>query len=508
MSFVPFATIWVVLVAAAGVCLLASDRPRILIAVTFLAPLSAIAIWFFYRPDAVIPVFSIAGRQWAIGETAWQLTGMSLLLGLTAAALSITNHERLQSNRHSALSFGLTAASLSAVWAADDRTRVMGVALFALAWAAALLLNRQPEGSHTIDGARHAFRLFVALFPLWLAAAWPAARLPLSLLAGAILLGVWPFGGWRLPSRGDPLALLLGGLPVIVGAAVLATAMSSTIPAPAAVGVATAFGMLSLIAGMTHAWENSPQQLAGALGLGLAGLALTAGIWAGQEALVAAARLAVFVPVMVQIGLAPQGQPPLPFGEGAATGRLRISPAHIALILAFLAMAGLPLTVGFNALAPLYETWRLSSGWVLMLAFMLLLSMWLAAVYLTGRATKHTASAERVEWLGGAVLVFPALGLIHLDIAALDVAALIWAAIIIPPTAAILLGRFMPNLDGLGGLLREAITIPQPAERISLQIGLAGRLVVEALNDALAILEGEFGLLWLLGLLLLLLWIA
>ena len=52
--------------------------------------------------------------------------------------------------------------------------------------------------------------------------------------------------------------------------------------------------------------------------------------------------------------------------------------------LAYAALAGLPLTVGFGALSRLYAAW-LPGGWVLLLVVVALLSLWLAVVYQTGR---------------------------------------------------------------------------------------------------------------------------
>lgn len=508
MSFAPFAAIWVVLVAAVVVCLFAGSHPRIVMAITLIMPLLTIVVWSFFRPDGISGAVSFAGWQWSVGETSWQLTGIALWLLLAAAAQTIANRERLRLNQQSAWLFGMASAALPVVWAADDRTRVMAITIFVVAWTAAFHLNRLPEEPPVVDGIHPAFRLFVALFPLWLAAAWPAARMPLSLLATAILLGVWPFGSWRLPARTNAVALLSHGLPIIVGAAVLAAATITDIPAATDVALATALGLLSLIIGLIRAWERSPGKLAEALGLGLAGLALAAGIWAGREALIAAVRLTVFAPALLLIGLVPTRLPVIAPKAETLAGRFQISPRQIPLALVFLALAGLPLTVGFSVLSPLYRAWFAAGGWLLLLVTVLLLALWLLVVYLAGRLGGVKTAVDRSAWPSGVVLAIPALGLLHFNTAALHVESLIWAAIIIPPVAALLLGSFAHNLDSLGELLREAVMIPQVVGQIQPYLRRTGRLIDEALNDALAILEGEYGLLWLLGLLILLLWIA
>ena len=120
-------------------------------------------------------------------------------------------------------------------------------------------------------------------------------------------------------------------------------------------------------------------------------LVLVAGVWAGEAALLPAARLAVFAPAVLWL-LAPIASSPL----------ARRLPRLLPPVLAYLALAGLPLTVGFGVLSRLYATW-LPGGWVLLVVVAALLSVWLAVVYQSGRATAveaGPAAGDRTLWLG------------------------------------------------------------------------------------------------------------
>lgn len=81
-----------------------------------------------------------------------------------------------------------------------------------------------------------------------------------------------------------------------------------------------------------------------------------------------------------------------------------------------------------------------------------------------------------------------------------------------PALAGAALGRFAPALAELGGLLRESVGVTVARDRVMVRFGppvqRIGRGIADALADAVAILDGDNGLLVLLGLMLLLLWIG
>ncbi len=244
-----------------------------------------------------------------------------------------------------------------------------------------------------------------------------------------------------------------------------------------------------------------PDGLARGLALALGGLVLVAGVWAGEAALLAAARLAVLAPAVLSL---------LP-STAATTPPSRLSRL-LPLAVIYLAVAGLPPTAGFGALSRLYTSW-LPGGVVLLVVTAALISLWLAVVYQAARPSGAGEPASgRALWLGALPAVLAALGLLHLDVSLFSLSPLVWAALVVPTVAGAALGHFAPGLGQLGGLLRESVAPAAVTGRATARVGpparRAGALVAAALADAAAILEGDNGLLFLLGLVLLLLWIG
>jgi len=498
MSVVPTIVAWVVLLLAGGALLAAARRPRLLQALALAAPLLAgllwVVPWLLSRPDGPVASLNVAGWQWMMGETGWQLGGAALAL-LLAAVL----HILLRRNPTGppalplALAFGLTAAALPVIWAAEARSLVLGLALLAVAWLAAYRLVA-PAGPAAL--LRAALRWLISLFLLWFAAVAPAARPIASLLAALPLLGIWP----PLNRRGTGpqtagAALLLDTLPVLAGATVLAAGL----PGLSDVGavLATVIGLLSMLGGVARAWgELSAERLTTAAPLLLAGLLLVGAVWVGGDAIPVGARLAALAPAL--LALAAELPPVARFG-----------PRSVAPGVVFAASAGLPFLVGFPLLAGLYGTWGSGAGWALVFVLAALLSLWLAAVAAVIRAAGAGPTGDaRAAWLHAVALLPLALGLLHNSAGQLPgVQPLVWAALALPPVAGFLLGRFAP-LDAVGGLLRESAALRLPVAPPAARLRALGGLLSNAFADAAAILEGENGLLLLLALLLLLLWIA
>ena len=509
MSFVPYAALWILIVAAAVVCLPAGRRPRLPAIVSSVATLVALGLWALFRPAAVTPSLSFAGRQWAIGEVGWILTGIVLLLLLSVAVHALLQPAVPHATRH-ALSLGMAAAALPAIWAADGRTRIMGVTFFVVVWAFSRWYGTVATGTDWRSWLGGSSRLWVAVFPLWAAAALPAGHLSLllSMTGVAILMGVWPFGGWRRGDETEPLSMLSNGLPVVVGAAVLAATLSETLPTAVELAAATAVGLLSLLVGLGQVWRQ-PAAITAALSLGLAGLAFATALWVGPEALPVAARLTVFAPLLVVMAFSVHNVLPSKPDPVDEARHLQLSPGLIAFVVVFAAVVGLPLTAGWGTLAALYEAWRAAGGWVLLFVALVLMTLWAATLYQIGRSLNRSAVSDRAAWLRALAFAPPIIGLFSLDFAATNAGLASWAAILISTVAGLLLGRFAPPMETVGDLLHEAVALPQsPTITIASRLSQTGRVIVDALADALTILEGENGLLWLLGLLLLLMWIA
>lgn len=506
MSFAPFAAIWVLLVVAAVIALFAERRPKLAEAVSVVPPLLAIPLWFLFRPETVAPSLSLAGRQWAMGDAAWQLTGVVLLLCLTAAVWAVVDGGQSRPGLRAAVALGLPAAVLPVVWAADDRTRLMNVALFAAAWALSQFAARSSEPDTPPINGRDGILILAALFPLWAAYTVPGGRVFLSVVAVVMLIAA---GASATDSTGAGRAVMRG-LPIIAAATVLIAALGAGSPSTLGVVAGTAAGLLALLWGLARAWDR-PLRLAPALGLSLGGVVLVAAVWVGGDALLAATRLAVFATTLAALASAGLSPPTSRDDSSSATDgnpRRPLSPRLLAWLVAFLAVAALPLTVGFSALAPIYQSWSGATGWVLLLVMVTLLALWLATLYQAGRSSIRERVTGRADWLRGLALLPPAIGLIAIDFAGSAGSWITWVAIVLTAVAGILLGQFAPEMGAVGDLLREAVALPQPAVPVAAQLRAAGRLVAGALADALAILEGGNGLIWLLGLLLLIIWIT
>ena len=499
MSLLPLTLISLLLAGAALLAFAARSRPSavgapiaslgrspLVPALAVAVPLLALLVWLLLRSG--------------VDSAAWQLTGIVLWLLLVIVARRLLAKAADQSPAASlATAFALAAAALPALWLADERARLGAVALFAVV---RLAVGRRGAGSHT---ARPVVGLAAVVLLLWAAAVGGAWASLFALAAAAILFGIWPADSaydttGRSPDNG---ALVSGGLAAVIGAAVLLPWLRAAALPPGAIAAATAVGLLSLLLGPARLGGRSAGDAARALGPALGGLALVAGVWAGEAALLPAVRLAVLAPVVLWL-LVPDSSPSLP----------RRLPRLLPAALAYLALAGLPLTVGFGALSRLYAAW-LPGGWVLVIVMAALLSLWLAVVYQSGETTATEASPPpngRGLWLGAVPAGLAALGLIQIDTSAFAQSPLVWVAIVLPALAGAVLGRFVPSLSELGELLRESVgataTLDRVAARFVPPLRHAANGVADALADAVSILDGDNGLLVLLGLLLLLLWIG
>jgi hypothetical protein len=469
--------------SAVGAPIAAIGRSPLVPAAAVGVPLAALLVWLLLRSGA--------------DAAAWQLTGVVLwLLPAVVVRLLLGGAAGRRPAGRIALALVAAAAALPVLWLADERARLGAVALFAVA---RLALARR-EGGGVATGAVAAAATAVLL--LWASAVAGTWSAYFALAAATVLiLSTVDRAGTAIGTM-DSVCPLLAGLSAVVGAAVLLPWLRAGALPPGAVAAATAIGLLGLLLGPARLGGRSANDAARALAPALGGLALLAGAWAGEAALLPAARLAVFAPAVLWL-LAPDGVSPL------ARRLPRLLPAAVA----YLALAGLPLTVGFAALSRLYATW-LPGGWVLLIVLVALLGLWLAVVYQSGRATADETGAvgSRALWLSAVPAALAALGLLQVDTAALAQSPLVWAAVLLPAPAGAALGRFVPALPELGGLLRESVGATAAFDRVMARVGSLARRAAQgiagAVADAAGILEGDNGLLVLLGLLLFLLWIG
>jgi hypothetical protein len=349
--------------------------------------------------------------------------------------------------------------------------------------------------------------MFAAPFAVWLAAAvlGPDAPGGSVIAAGALLLagwlaaGVWPLGGWRdvageaLP----PLRAFLLGMPVVVGAALVLPLAGGVALSRGTLILATVPALLGLAVGLRAAWARpmTLPSLARGASLALAGLLLPAAAWTGVGGLVAAARLAVFVPALLL--LVP------PVGREVTGVQVSKAATLAALLAALSALAALPFTAGFGVLAPLYSDWSTGTALLLVTVAAVLMMAWIAAV---GRLLlRERSSAEppgqRPAPAVLAALVLAALGLLWFDAAVLaDTTPVAWSALGLSLVGGLVLPRLLAGHDAWREALRDTLTLEPEAAPLR-AAGVAARTAVRAAADAASLLEGDYGLVWLLAVL-------
>ena len=479
------------LLAAAVVCAVAARRlPRanapfappgrahLLVALAVLIPLLVWLAW--------------PGARAGDRAAAWQLTGSALwLLAVVVARLALGRAVNGAVAGRLATAFGLTAALLPTLWATDERTRVVAVALLAVGWLAAWW-----RGAGRAAAVWPAAGLLAVVMLLWAATAvGGAAGVVFVVAAAVLLLGIWPLAG--APWGSDDLAPLLVGLPVLAGAALLLSVARGVALPPGLLAAATAVGLLAIVVGLARLGSQSPGGVARALAPALGGLALVAGVWGGEAALLPATRLAVFAPAALAL-------------LGPAAGRGRWSRLAVVAVV-YAALAGLPLTAGFGALSRLYALW-LPGGIVLLAITVGALALWLAVIILGARGAggenptgQPLMAALLPAGLAAAALVRP-------DVSGLALPPAVWVAVTLPALIGALLGWFAPGLWHVGDLARESFAASALVGRLGARLGptarRAGATAAAALGDAVSILEGDNGLLLLLALAALLLWLG
>jgi hypothetical protein len=518
MSFAPYIAIWFLLLVAGGLSWLFQNRTaaRIisaiaLTAVTFLT-------WFIIRPPQAGPPATLSwlGWQWSVGPAEWALTGAILLVAL----VSLTHEFFVAPNQNRnlpGLLLGLSACTLPVVWAGNAYTLVFFLALWVACWAAAYWKYGAVAGViPKIIIRRHV----VAVFIYWFAAVVPPSFLTAaSLLAFLLLGGAWPFDGPRRTgeSSSTSLGLILMAYPIIVAGSVFIDIIGSPALSDAQILVFTVIGIFSLLGGLIRLWGEDDlfTGLGGALATALVGIILLAGLWAGQDALIAAIQVAVFLPILASLLFTPVSVPPAESESGISDNtsvrRLRAGVMSLFLLVLGLTLAGLPPTAGFRSISALYGSWIQNGGYVLLLVTAIVLSVWLGTLLLLGNRLLRQSSnrPQRFAALQVLPMLLAVIGLLRIDTSLLVSTPMgVWLALVLPLVAGILLVRFVPNFADFLHLIPDSLTVDFPLGDYRRRVGSLADRVAGAANDAARILEGDQGLLWILGLLILLLWIS
>lgn len=486
-------------------------RPVALVATALLS-----FVWLIAR--ASLPLSLTIGTEeavwsawsWQVGQLGWLLSLAVLLLTLGALALDTRQSSTPSSGASDAALIQLLAiVTLLACWAGSLTTYVMTWTLLAVVWAVGIALSENERQQRLTIVTRRLGAALGSVLLLWLAASsagpnddissmggWPAFTRVLVLSAATYQLGVFPFHRWRMRDRSNssPRAAMLLGGPAAAGAVLLAR-----LEASAGIGLAfalpfTLLGLLALLSGARRAWISSDlrSSLPIALIQAQAGMVLLAGVWTGPQSVVAESLLLLLGGGVLLLSSDPR--------HGRLTGRI----PQPGLLISVAAFAALPLTVGFTGRSALYSAWLEQGRWILVLATALLQLPVLVALLFVFLHAGQGANMKKIRDLSTLdlprllALLLPALGLFSWT-SLRQTSSLSWLAILAPAALAGILVWRIQEASELSQTLREAFAIPGlPAgSRWSGARG-AATAAATAARDAVALLEGEGGTLWLL----------
>lgn len=520
MPALPYIALWFLVLAAAVLSHILGKRYRLTLLIGPVVLGLAGVVWLLAAPDELASG-SVAGWQWVVDSAAWQLTGLALLVAF-ASTLSIVvsgwpsvgQTQQSGTSPSVAPSLFLVAATLPMLWAGDGRTMVAGYTVLLGAW---LLVVRTADSGENppASGWQSAGLLVGSMLLLWLAVAWSgqlggANRATAALIAaGLVAAGAFPGGGWRtavLSQRPQTAALLLA-LPVLAGGKLLAPLTHSGGTSGAVLAVGTAVALVSLLMAIRHFFSNeiSICGLALSVAAAMGGMVLLAALWSGLEGMLAQVRVAVVAPAVLLLLFARQvGEP-----DQSVEPRSRITPDSVGIGLVIAALAAVPLTAGFRGLGGVYQAWLTAGGWPLLVVATLLMALLVMVAVGRGRLVLTTASngSGRAGWLVAAPALLLGAALVALPWSWMgELSPFVWVAILVPivvgVAGAFVLGRQESWTDLLSTTLPALPTMWRES-RAATQTAGVGRLFADALADALAILEGPYGLLWVLALLVL-----
>ena len=438
-------------------------------------------------------VASFTRWAWRLDEITWATTGFLLLL------LMVT----LLAARHSSaivlILLGFTAVSLATVWADTLAGVMLGWLLVCFLWA---FLWWQTVETPTANALMpRLVWLLSPLFFLWLAAAviprqitldsqtWPALATTAVLLAALVKIGVWPVYGWRLVDFVSVATLPLHSFPMICGLSLFARlTMNHDVMMDYSLFL-TAFGLLGLLVSLRWLWLQMQlsAQFMMALMLIVASLSLLAGVWAGPTAVLSSMRLVASVAILLIVK--------------QFDGWVRWLAAAVAGV----ALVGLPLTTGFSGLSALYNAWLSSGRFVLVLVTALMFMLLVMVLWLVLWPLMQSTEAPTYAMPALVALILLVVTLIG-NLSWRNVQFVTWLAVLLPIGAGsglvYLFGIRRPVLTQAQfsqTMIGQALTIHLPVAHIYEAVTQGVQGVTNALHQAILILEGEGGLLWLLA---------
>jgi hypothetical protein len=177
-----------------------------------------------------------------------------------------------------------------------------------------------------------------------------------------------------------------------------------------------------------------------------------------------------------------------------------------------IALAGLPLTIGFDGRVNLYQTWLEGGQLLLALAVSLILVAILGAVLLmvlrrdisiTGASLQNVGHFEYSALL--LLLAFGLIGFNGLDQFPKSIVPLLF--ILIPALGGYLLSRYSVQAYELQETVGRALHFDLPRRQIYEYVSVIHSNIESIIREGAAILEGEGGMLWLL-IIVIILWMA
>ncbi|MEM7116244.1 MAG: hypothetical protein AAF614_27655 [Chloroflexota bacterium] len=483
---------------------------------------------------------SVPHWAWQLDEVTWQLSGL-LLLMITAVFLALWSdassdqaqieEDSLPARRQTNFILFVACAALVTIWAATLPSLLVGWFVLLGVWFGLFLLGAGD------DWAAHLPKIIwhlVSLFSLWFVGIWISlngsdslvvgdgtAVTTAILLAAFVQLGVWPAHKWRPSTQiaSLPVAWLLHTVPPLIGVTVLVQLTRvNNMSLDGSLGF-TAIGLVGFLVSVAMLWRHlvNLERAAGWAATAQASLTFLIGMWGGVEALLAAAPVLVLATGILFLGAKrPLSRPRVLWRYGWRA---------IAPVVALAAVAGVPLTAGFAAYVHLYDGWiQDGSGILLMLAALLHLLL-MTAVYQIIRGVKPEAveaavadaSSEEVidgdesERPLGLSMMFPDAALLLLGMMLLvngrlailgqlgQLHWLSWVALLLTIIVAGLLSRFLQQEQSIWFNWHEMLPSRLPLRQLRDSFYRLFEFILQALRDAVLILEGELGLLWLFG---------
>ncbi len=455
-----------------------------------------------------------------IDGTAWQLSLYLLLLveallliSTSVAEVNGSNYDKPINQRLIIPSIlALTGTALLSLWSESIPILLISWTLLALFWSV-FLWSIAGERISADRIVIQASPLLFGVFFLWLAVAfnpgskelslnhgeWPIQSQVWAFIAAVAQLGVIPLHwwrpiNWRLPTSKSALIHIV---PAVAGGSLLVRLISINDSWIGITLLATIIGLIGILVGTVLTWRHFDDVFRALAGLALAQASLLAllGVWTSAGVVVAGIQ--VLVLAIGGLFLVAELTPP----------KLNWFP-----ILPVAALAGLPLTSGFVGLVQLYGAWIVSGRIVLVLATGLLYVPLIAsAILLSVNSTREQTQkpiSVSTQISHNTAMLLPTIGLLALP--SLPSSGVEILSLIIILTAAIL-GLILSRKDQLVQEarpgLRRAIRLNFPTESLRKLLTSKTNALGNALREALSILEGEGGLLWLL-VLVIIFWLA